>query len=362
MRDRSVIFYDTATRRSWLIDAERATLQIILHRSKTRGKNFIAPDVKFEIANAKQAASARSAMESNQQVKLREGWDAIKGKKIDIWFSASVKELWEILKALAYKAQSEYKRCFHFADIGVGNKGFVGFEYMGLVESSAELEQQPMKVKLDTDCGEWPDLANDLGAVVLLARNFQEVLLPPDEVTLCPKFRKLPSNKSYIATEVATIRKLIKQFSAHSGQKRLTATNIGWIVSKDIFTPCNQQNGGECFCRRVQELRKLSGSRSESLGEPWEGGAIIFGARVTNRLQKGPGTGKRQQPPSRGPEAVSSLIAAASKTMLLASLPSTRILPNEKSFYPQGFSNPGRRLGKAHQTLSFQLRVYYGQR
>ena len=360
LRDRSVIFYDTATRRSWLIDAERATLQIILHRGKTRGKNYIAPDVKFEIANAKHAASAQSAMESNQQVKLREGWDAAKGKKMDVWFSAAVKEIWEILKALAYKAQSEYKRCFPLTDFSLGSKGFVGFEYMGLVESSAQLEQQPMKVKLDTDCGAWPDLANDLGAVILLARNFQEVLLPPDEVSLCPKFRKLPSNKSYIATEVATIQRLIKQFSAHSGQKRLTATNMEWIVSDNIFTPCNQQNGGDCSCRRVQELKKRGSLRSESLGEPWEGGAIIFGARATNRLQKeGPGIGKRQQPPSKRPEAVSSLIAATSSTMRSTSLSSTQMSPNGDTFYSPGFLNPGRRLGKAHlrylQAFSFEF-------
>jgi hypothetical protein len=43
---------------------------------------------------------------------------------------------------------------------------------MALVDSSTELEHHAMKVQLDTDCGAWPDLANDLGAVVLVARNF----------------------------------------------------------------------------------------------------------------------------------------------------------------------------------------------
>jgi hypothetical protein len=348
LRDRSIILYDTATRRGWLIDAERATLQIMLHRSKAR-KNYVAPDVGFEIANPAQAASAQSAMESNQQVKLREGWDAAEGKKIDIWFSTSVKEIWEILNALAYKTQSEYKRCFPLADLNLGNKGIVGFEYMGLIESSAELEQQPMKVKLDSDCGAWPDLANDLGAVILLAKNFQEVLLPLDEVSLCQKFRRLPSNKSYLAIEAATIRKLIKKSNTLSSQKRLTATNMEWIVSENVFTPCSQRNG-DCSCRRVQELRKLSSSRSESLGELWESGAIIFGARVTNRVQKeGPGTGKRQQPPSKGPEAVSSLIVAASSMVLWTSLPSTQMLPNGNTSCPASFSNPGRTLGEGRQ-------------
>jgi hypothetical protein len=289
-----MIFYDTATRRGWLIDAERATLQILLHRSKTR-RNYVLPNGKFEIADSKHALSAQSAMESNQQVILREGWDAAEGKKMDVWFSAAVSETLETLKVLAYKTQSEYKRCFQLANFNVGKRGIVGFEYMGLVDSSTELEHHAMKVQLDRDCGAWPDLANDLGAVVLLARNFQEVLSPRDKELLCPNFRRLPLEKSYLATEVITIRKLLERFSTDSVQKRLTATNMTWIVSENVFAPCDQQNGASCSCKRVQELSKTCHSKSQTLGEPWDQGAIIFGAKATNRLQKeGRETGKRR--------------------------------------------------------------------
>jgi hypothetical protein len=100
---------------------------------------------------------------------------------MDVWFSAAVSEILEILKVLAYKPQSGYKRCFQLTNFNVGNRGIVGFEYMGLVDSSTELEHHAMKVQLGTDCGAWPDLANDLGAVILLARNFQEVLSSRDK-------------------------------------------------------------------------------------------------------------------------------------------------------------------------------------
>lgn len=85
-------------------------------------------------------------MESNQQVILREGWDAAERKKMGVWFSAAVSEILETLKVLAYKTQSEYKRCFQLANFNVGNRGIVGFEYMGLVDSSTELEHHAMKV------------------------------------------------------------------------------------------------------------------------------------------------------------------------------------------------------------------------
>jgi hypothetical protein len=171
----------------------------------------------------------------------------------------------------------------------------MGFEYMGLVGFSTELEHQAMKVQLDTDCGAWPDLANDLGAVVLLTRNFQEVLSLRDKELLYPNFRRLPLEKSYLATEVITIRKLLERFSTDSVQKQLAATNMTWIVSENVFAPCDQQNGASCSCKRVQELSKTCHSKSQTLGEPWDHGAIIFDAKVTNRLQKeGRETGKRR--------------------------------------------------------------------
>jgi hypothetical protein len=74
--------------------------RFLLHRSKTR-RNYVSPNGKFEIADSKHALSAQSTMESNQQVILREGWDAIEGKKMDVWFSAAV--ILETLKVLAYK-------------------------------------------------------------------------------------------------------------------------------------------------------------------------------------------------------------------------------------------------------------------
>jgi hypothetical protein len=146
---------------------------------------------------------------------------------------------------------------------------------------------------------------------------------------LCPNFRRLPLEKSCLATEVIMIRKLLERFSTDSVQKRLTATNMTWIVSENVFAPCDQQNGASCSCKRVQELSKTCHSKSQTLGEPWDHGAIIFGAKLTNRLRKeGRETGKRQERPCKAPEAISSLMAATAKTLSEIYLPSTPTSPN----------------------------------
>jgi len=96
----------------------------LLHRSKTR-RNYVSPNGKFEIADSEHALSVQSAMESNQQVILRKGWDAAEGKKMDTWFSAALSEILETLKVLAYKTQSEYNRRFQLANFNIGNGGTV---------------------------------------------------------------------------------------------------------------------------------------------------------------------------------------------------------------------------------------------
>jgi hypothetical protein len=102
-----------------------------------------------------------------------------------------------------------------------------------------------------------------------------------------------------------------------------------WIVSENVFAPCDQQNGASCSCKRVQELSKTCHSKSQTLGETWDHGAIIFSAKVANRLQKeGPETGKRQEHPCKAPEAISSLMAATAKTLSETYLPSTPTSPN----------------------------------
>lgn len=65
LKDRSVILYDTLTQRGWLLDAERATLQILLHRYRKKnggeGIEFGLADLPHDI---------RSFMITNRERKL----------------------------------------------------------------------------------------------------------------------------------------------------------------------------------------------------------------------------------------------------------------------------------------------------
>jgi hypothetical protein len=284
LRDRRVIFYDTATKRGWLIDAERATLQIILHRTKAE-TSYTESTTAFQIADPNQLSSAASAMKSNKRVQIGKSWDSVEGKDTIRWFSTLVKEIREELVALNEKGHSEFQRCYPRTDIHCASPGFVGFEYMALVEKTSDL--QPMKVEPANECGAWPTLACDLHAVILLGQNFQELLLPCDTVSLCPNFQRLPSERSYLAVEVTKIKELLRRNSEDGYEKRLTASNIMWVTSEDVFQPCKWVNGEKCSCRRVQQLSKThKGCKPENFSELYADGAIIFGARMRNRLER----------------------------------------------------------------------------
>ena len=286
LRGRSVIFYDTLTKRGWLIDAERATLQVMLHRTKMRVNEPTTMN-RFAIAVPEQASSAKWAMEVNQGVKLGKGWDATKGKETDVWFSAKVKDIREELIALADLSRSEFNRCFPRAGLNLRNKGFIGFEYKALVDTSID-PRLPMKVEPNPDCGAWPDLAYDLRAVILLAQNFQEILVPLESALLCPKFQRLPTEKSYLAVEVSRIREFIKRHGSRNWRSRLTSTDMTWIATERVFEPCDVENGKMCSCRRVQGLSKSKDLNDMGSANLCSEGAIIFGAMIPNHLRKSP--------------------------------------------------------------------------
>jgi hypothetical protein len=200
LQDRSVILYDTLTKRGWLLDAERATLQILLHRYRTRKGG---DGVDFGLAN--QPLNIRSVMTTNRETKLWDDWDSTKNEKTEVLFATEVKNIREKSVGLAIQAQAEYRRLN-------SRKQVIGFEYKGVVETPENLHA--LKEDLAPMCGDWPKIAHrQLSATILFGRNFQEILVPKENAGLCLRYRRMPSNKSYLAAETEIIRKLIQKMA-----------------------------------------------------------------------------------------------------------------------------------------------------
>ena len=304
LSSRSVIFYDTEAKRSWLIDGEQASLQIMLHRSKVRN-DYLQSDVKIAAADPEKKVSAHAAMKINERLQLRKDWNVEKGEETVVWFSKELKVIWETLKELTAYARFEDSRALHLSDFNIGQH-ITGFEYMNLVSSKAEFQQCPRTVKLESGCGEWPEIAKDPASIVLFAKNFQEVLRPPSRDHLCPRFRELPQGKSYLAAELTMI------------QRFLPNTRLSWIVPEHLFMECNDQITQPCSCNLVQEFSKSDRSDRKKLEMHWCQGAAIFGSN-RRRLQKGDENGTSI---GLGKRAISSLMHSANRLILPKSTPS----------------------------------------
>jgi hypothetical protein len=113
-------------------------------------------------------------------------------------------------------------------------------------------EVHPMRQRLMADCGQWPNMIDDLEAPVLLGRNFPESPFPRDKNTLCPRFYRLPSNMSYPAVDARIIDQLLVRWSRPENPWLLTKSGFTWLAMEDPFEYCVTQRTGQCSCDPVQ--------------------------------------------------------------------------------------------------------------
>lgn len=194
LRNRCVILYDTITKRGWLLDAERAALQIVLHRCKDKGIGN-APDLGL----SREQDNVPKVMKRLGNLKLWDALDAETHEEREIFFTSEVKAVRETLVKLGIKAQAEYQRLSSNLIPGP-NHTLVGFQYTGAVVHPHNLD--PLTVDLESSCGSWPRIAQrELAATILFGRNFQEIFVSNEDPDLCRKFHKMPAGKDYLAVE-----------------------------------------------------------------------------------------------------------------------------------------------------------------
>ena len=247
----------------------------------------------------------REAINTNKEMLWRNGFDIESGKNKHIIFSSLVKDVWEILKGLAGVARLDYKKSAHRENFKMGRRTMVGFEYMDLVHSSSEFEKHPLQEKLKGECGKWPELADDIDAVLLFATNFQEILIPHDESEVCTKFRRLPCQRSYLAAKAAIIQRFLQHCRKDpSNYWRLTKRDLTWIPTGNPFSACMLYDSDQCSCSRVQSLKRIKDTGSVTFKDSWSSwgkGAIIFGSDSGSFTQRLLGTSHKKHI-SRNPD------------------------------------------------------------
>jgi hypothetical protein len=272
-----VILQDTEHRRAWQTDGERAILNLILHRHAKGAYTIENKAIELVPADSKVSSSVRSAMLQNANFVVTQDYHMEKREIHTKLFKDVVGDLYARLEGLEANAET-----VELAGIELkldGRRRIQGYEYMDLVQKKRKMLIK--EAELRKTCGQWPEFAREIGAVILFGSNFGEVLQPAQSFKLCPTFRTVPQGKDYLVVETSTLQMLFAEQGSLETQQQLTAAGTQWHRSTHLFEACPPMGGGNigvCQCERIQEfIPKNAFGRIRAPGRLENSGAVIFG-------------------------------------------------------------------------------------
>lgn len=139
----------------------------------------------------------------------------------------------------------------------------------------------------------WADFIRSIGAITLFGCDFGELIQPEASIGLCSRWTSLPTKNYFLAADAADLQRIMEHYGdSHSTPRRL-AHDITWHSPADTCAtcPCQQPNPKQSkrtnHVHPVQILFPSSGSRRRTSGqwEPGQGGAVVFGYKLTHAYQ-----------------------------------------------------------------------------
>jgi hypothetical protein len=279
-----VVLQDMAQRRAWQTNAERAILHIILHRHAMGVYKIDGSVVKLQTADPSNPFSVREAMLQNATRIIAYDQHMKEGMVQTKLFKDVVGELYCVFEGLEAKSDE-------ISGEGIKlrldwRRRTQGYEYMELVQRKHRVQLK--EAELRKTCGNWPDYARDISAVILFGTNFGEVFQPASTTRLCQAMITAPKQKDYLIVEVSTLSDLYTEHGSLQDQSQITATGMRWHRSQELFEFCQQHKsrGKEyCKCERIQQFvpKEYFGSVKQP-GAIGNSGAAIFGQGTAHWL------------------------------------------------------------------------------
>lgn len=245
-----IILQDMEERRAWQTDGERLILHVILHQRALGTYKIDGENVDLHAADSRYPESVREAMLWNRDVVIRQDDQHMKKAEVhQKTFKDLVADLCYRLDALQEDSNTALPGIEIKLDL---RKGIVGKEYMDLVQ----LEPRPRdkEAKLRKTCGNWPNFARDIGALILFGKNFGEVFQWGQIPRFCPMCETVPKYKDYLAVEISTLKALFIKQGSWPSKEQLTASGIRWHSPCHPFDQCSAENEQICKRRRIQEF------------------------------------------------------------------------------------------------------------
>jgi hypothetical protein len=268
-----IVLFDTMDRRGWLVLASEVMLHIAQHRNmldpfEVAGEEVQLPSTKLEGPRAKEVLLKSASLD------LSDDFDEeykFKNMILDIWLL-----LENLLDQQVSREQAPGK-----AVPTTFRETIEGYEFKAVVEERSPFQRK--KQVIASSGGGWPDLVHDIGALVLLANGYGEVLEPimADEKNqgLCHFWKSVPKHQDFLATRIKSIMELYEVAGCRLDRTYLTSTRLQWHRGdSSLFEPCPTPDQRPCQCNRLQRIISKSPFRTiVSPGELADEGGVIFG-------------------------------------------------------------------------------------
>ncbi len=283
-----ILLYDTGARQAWLVPCSAVMLHIAQHRLRTEPFQADGKRIKLKIFG-----SARDTLLGNASLNVSDDEDYT--------FKELILDIWSTLEFLLDQKGS-YDGTPGKPIRGTTREQLQGFEYKAVVEDRSPFQQKMCYISKTS--GFWPSLVQDIGALVLLANGFEDIIRPSEHSKgLCHQWRTVPKGKDYLATTTDMLLDLYKEAGDPDRKWLTTGCYLEWHRGAMLFEPCPAPHAYICSCNRLQQIVPKSVLRDVvPPGLILEGAAVIFGSsgtflqQISRTAQQRVGNGLYSQP------------------------------------------------------------------
>lgn len=245
-----VVLYDQMDRRAWLVSA----LAVILHMIQLRHhiKPFVVDGNIVQISPldpSMQRYAAREAVAMNKSKKL---FDCETHNENDYCFRDAILDYSSILDGLM--GREVIKQATPGKEVHTTLQDTLyGWEFRDVTDEESLFKQKAQVLK--KTAGQWNDLVKGVGAVVLFASGFGDIIRPTSESAgLCRKWRRLPKDHDYLAVYIRMLEIFYKKAGHRRDHQYLTSAKHQWHRGSMLFEHCAESDSDCCNCDRLQQV------------------------------------------------------------------------------------------------------------
>lgn len=277
-----IVLWDERYKRGWLVNGTTALLHLSRAALKRKQESPFKSLLLYKSGSLEEATerfTAESAIqvltnESNMKLKIyrdksqhneRLLWRGTDKEKVVYEekenfyrFQDLVDDLYNILEKMV-----EYQSYMTNKD-GVSLKCRVrkhldGWEFDDIIENQ---DCRPSVAMLEAMGYGWVNLITDIGAVVLLGKDFGDIIQPSSTEMLCDRWSQMPENRYYLGACVSDLANIIRSYGEEGTEQLRLTSNISWHSSDKPFEPCRCKSATSSkHSYLVQELRKSKDHR-----------------------------------------------------------------------------------------------------